>query len=90
MAKLVIIADGARFKVTSNTVDTGWDVDYVWPVDIEHVTQNGTVILSFHDSRDPWELTFDGSDGTWEVDSVLATDMLTNAQLAEAIADMKG
>jgi len=90
MANLVISVDGNRFKVTSNDIDTGWDIDYIWPIDIEHVTANGVVVLSFHDERYPWEMTHDGSDYTWEVDSVNGTNITSNTQLATLIADLKG
>jgi len=90
MANLVITVDGNRFKVTSNDVYTGWDIDYIWSQDIEHVTQNGTVVLSFHDERDPFEMTHDGSDGTWEVDSINGTTITSNSQLATLIANLKG
>ena len=90
MANLVIAVDGARFKVTSNDIDTGWDIDFIWPQDIEHVTQNGRVVLSFHDERHPWEMSYDGGDYTWKIDSVSGTPVTDNTQLAILIADLKG
>lgn len=90
MANIVITTDGARFKVTSNNVDTGFDYDYVWPEDIEHVQKNGCVVLSFHDERFDWEFSIDGNNGTWEIDSISGSEMTTLDILATAIANMKG
>ena len=46
--------------------------------------------MHFHDERIPWELTHNGADNTWEVDSINGDDITNNADLAEAIANMKG
>lgn len=90
MANIVITKETNRFKVTSNDVSTGWLYDYVWPDDIEHVQRNGAVVLSFRDERHDWELSPDGADGTWQVDTVDSVTITTLDGLAAAIANMKG
>ena len=90
MANIVITKATTRFKVTSNDVATGWDYDYVWPEDIEHVQRNGLVVLSFRDERPDWELSHDGADNTWEVDTIDGVTITGLDVLATEIANMKG
>lgn len=90
MANIVITKETNRFKVTSNDVNTGWLYDYVWADDIEHVQRNGAVVLSFRDERHDWELSHDGADNTWKVDTIDGVPITSLDILATEIANMKG
>ena len=91
MANIVITAVGGttRHKVTSNDVDTGWDYQFIWTDSIIDFHVNGVVHLTLATGVE-WELTLDGSDGTWQVDTVLGVTPANLDALATAIADLKG
>lgn len=91
MANIVITKPEGKnyFKFVSNDVDTGWNNDRVWPEHIYDVHDNGVVYLHFDDGEE-WELTVDGDDGSWQVDSVQGVIPENNEHLADLIADLKG
>jgi hypothetical protein len=91
MANIVItkVEGKERWLVESNNVETGWDCDFIWADQIDDVRKNGSVFVHFHKGED-WELTHNGNDGTWAVDSVDGVSITNNDQLATAIADIKG
>lgn len=84
MANLVITAEGAGYKVTSNDVDTGWDDYLLLPGDIVEVHINGSVIVVLDDGKQ-WELTLIGTDGEWKVDTVLGETPGTISALSTMI-----
>lgn len=83
------VAGKSHYKIVSNKVQFLWDYRFLWPVQIEDVQKNGSVVLSLYNG-DRWDLTFDGSEDTIKVASVLTTVPTDNDNLATLIANLKG
>lgn len=92
MANIVIEAVSAKnkFKVTSNAVDTGWTTCFFWPEDIFHVHLETDCIELRWQNGTLWEMSFDGKNGTWNVDTVTTTTITSNAQLADLLSNIRG
>jgi len=92
MANIIITQDGEGYRVESNDVNskTGWDIHYVWPQDIKSVQRNGLIEFSFKDDRIPWEVSHDGYQNTWKIDSVLGVVPDDLDHLVGLLANLKG
>jgi hypothetical protein len=96
MANIVITAVGGKnylkvdFGVYSASI--GYDYQFFWAEDIESVKKNttGQVAVYMKGHNEPWVLSYDGLQGSYTVDSVLAVAPTDNDDLVDKIADLKG
>lgn len=68
---------------------TGIDYRFFWSEDIFFVDVDGHVAVTMKNG-DVWQLSFDGSDGTFQVDSVIGAIPSDNDDLADSLANLKG
>ncbi len=92
MANLTITSVPGKSKIlmTSNNVDAGWDTCYFWKEDIFHIHEEGNHVELKWINGETRDMSFDGAEGTWKVDSVLGTTITGNTQLASLLSDIRG
>ena len=98
MANIVITVDTSlkKYKVNSNAVNTspdgvsgGWDEMFIHMQDIDYVHKNGSVVVHFNGVMHDWEITHDGANSTWEVDSIRGTTITTLDELFTEMDELR-
>ena len=96
MANVVITAVPTKtyFKVDFGIYSPyiGYSHLFFWKDDLELVKlgSNDEVLVIMKGIGEPWILSFDGLEGTFTVDTVLTVAPLSNSDLADKIANIKG
>ena len=97
MSNIVITAvtDKNYHKVVFNDLasKSGYEYKYFWVEDIKDVeidANSGNVIMEMKTENRAWILSFNGSNKSFQVDSVLGASPASNDELASMLANLKG